>query len=434
MNEEYVTAIDIGTTKIVALAGRKDENGKIRILGTGTVPTPLESVKRGVVINIEEASVAIKEAVRKDEEASGVQFKNAFVGIAGQHIKSQKNSHSTLITSEDNEIRREDVEGLKNDMYNISLEPGEEIIHVIPQSYIVDKDPGVKRPVGMFGKKLVGNYHIVIGEVTSVKNIERCINRINIEVNGLFLEPLASSEAVLTNDEKEAGVALVDIGGGTTDIAVYFDGILRHTAVIPYGGDVITSDIKIGCSILNKYAEEVKINFGKALSDFAPANEVAVVPGISGREEKEISLKELAKIIQARMEEICEIIDFELKNSGYRNDLAAGIALTGGGSLLQHLPQLMKYKTGLDVKLALPGADLSNDSIKLNNPKFSTSVGLLKLGISNLHKVKAQNERMEKSGIGKVRKGQKGNNTGKMFGYIKQLFIDFFDENDTAVN
>ncbi len=438
--KNYVTAIDIGTTKIIAIAGVKEMNNKIRILGIGSATTPQESVKRGVVLNIEEASKAIKIAVRRAEENSGIKFKNAFIGIAGQHIKSQKSSHSIHITSPDKEIKEEDVESLKNDMYNMSLDPGEEIIHVIPQNYIVDRETGVRNPAGMFGRRLVGNFHIVKGQITSVKNIERCVSRINISINNLFLEPIASAKSVLTEDEREAGVALVDIGGGTTDVAVYHDGILRHTAVIPYGGNVITSDIKIGCSILEKYAEKLKVKYGKALSDFAPENEVAVVPGISGREEKEISLKELAKIIQARMEEICEIIDFELKNSGYRNKLGAGIALTGGGSLLQHLPQLMRYKTGLDVKLALPGQYLTSDSIKLNNPKFSTAVGLIKLGIDNYDKIKEKKEVPKEEvvieeDVQETKKQEKNErrNSGRMFRYIKKMFVDFFDEKDVRV-
>lgn len=389
--KEIVTAIDIGTTKIIALAGKKDQKGKIKILGTGSVKTPRNSVKRGVVLNITEAAKAIKQAVSIAEEKSGIRFKNAFIGIAGQHIKSQKSTHSLAIDSKDNLITQEHIDKMLGDMRNISLEPGEKILHVIPQNYIVNKESGVEQPVGMYGKRLMGSYHIVVGEMTSVQNIKRCVKNLNIEVNKLILEPLASAEAVLAEDEKEAGIALIDIGGGTTDMAIYYDGVLRHTAVIPYGGNVVTNDIRLGCSILKKYAEKIKVNHGKALSDFAKAEQHALIPGINGREKKEISLKTVAQIIQARMEEICEIIDFELINSEYKGKLGAGIALTGGGSLLQHLPQLMKYKTGLDVSLAKPGRILNVESMDIDNPKYSTAVGLIKLGLKYSNKITVPN-------------------------------------------
>jgi cell division protein FtsA len=376
--QDLITAIDIGTTKIVAIVGRKEHGGKIRILGTGSVPTPEDSVKRGSVSNIEDVSRAIKESVEKAEKKSGIKFQSAYIGIAGQHISSLRNSHSKLITSKDSEIFASDIDSLIADMYRISLEPGQEIIHVVPQSYTVDNESGVSKPVGMFGKKLLGNFHIVIGETMSVKNIERCVNRADIQVSGLVLEPMASSAAVLTKDEKDAGVALVDIGGGTTDIAIYYEGILQHTAVLPFGGNVVTSDIKSGFTILQRHAEELKIKFGYSLAEFAPKNHLAVIPGISGREPKEIQVKFLAEIIQARMEEIIDQIIYEIDNSGFGHKLGAGIAITGGGSLLRNLPTLMKYKTGLDVRTASPINYLASDSLEeIKSPKYSTAVGLL---------------------------------------------------------
>ena len=424
---EKITAIDIGTTKIVALAGEKDDSGRVRIIAKGTVPTPHRSVKRGVVQNIEQVSKAIKEAVEIAENKTDIKFTNVFVGIAGQHIKSIQNSHSVFINSEDQLIKQEDIDKMTEEIKSITLEPGEEILDVIPQSYKVDMENGVTEPVGMHGKKLSGNYHIIIGEITSAKNIERCIEKIDIDVDQLYLEPIASAEAVLTEDEKEAGVVLVDIGGGTTDLAVFYDGILRHTAVIPFGGDVITKDIKEAYQILNKHAEELKTECGTALSEFAKKDSLAVIPGISGREPKEISLNELAEVIQARMEEIINIINFEIINSGYRDKLAAGIALTGGGSLLENLPQLMKFITGLDVKLSKPANYVSSGGARVHSPKLSTAVGLVMLGFEN------GSDNM----IGKKKKRKKSQKSGKslkeFLGNVKQTAINFFDEEDIEI-
>jgi len=379
---EYVTAIDIGTTKIVALVGRKNKNNKLEILGMGQSAS--KGVKRGVVLNIEETAGAIQTAVEQAEERSGIKFSNVYVGIAGQFIKSLRNRGYKYISSESNEITQDDVDELTQDMYKIPIEAGEEIIHVIPQNYIVDNETGVKNPIGMTGKRLEANFHIVIGQTASAKNIKKCIERIGLKVNELILEPLASADAVLTSDEKEAGVALIDIGGGTTDLAVYYDGIIRHTAVIPFGGNVITNDIKEGCSILLRYAESLKVQYGSALGDLAPENKVVTIPGISGREPKEISFKSLAYIIQARMEEIIDAIYFEIENSGYIDKLGAGIALTGGGALLKHLPQLMKFKTGLDVRIGYPTEHFAA-TVKgeISRPMYSTSVGLLLKGYEN---------------------------------------------------
>jgi cell division protein FtsA len=252
---------------------------------------------------------------------------------------------------------------------------------VLPQSYIVDSEVGVKNPVGMFGKRLEANFHVVIGQVTSMNNIRKCVNRVGLEVNNLILEPLASSYAVLTEDEKEAGVALVDIGGGTTDIAVYYDKIIRHTAVIPFGGNAITNDIKEYCSILEREAELLKIKFGSALAEVMKENEVVTIPGISGREPKEVSLKSLANVIQARMEEIIEAVNFQLDHSGFSKKLGAGIVITGGGSLLKNLTQYFAYKTGHDIRLGYPVEHLASEvSEDVNQPVYSTGIGLLLMG------------------------------------------------------
>jgi cell division protein FtsA len=378
--EKYIAAIDIGTTKIVAIVGVITDEGKAKVLGMGKSIS--KGVKRGVVLNIEETSACIQEAVLQAQQTSNLTFSEVYVGIAGQHIKSMKNRHSKYIQAKDGEITQADLDELKSDMHNISMDAGEEIIHVIPQNYTVDNECGVKQPVGMFGKRLEANFHIVVGEISSAKHIHKCIQRAGLKVKRMILEPLASASAVLTPDEKEIGVAMVDIGGGTTDIAIYYDGVLRHTAVIPFGSDIITRDIKEGCSILHRQAEKIKIQFGTALADTAPEEQVVSVPGISGREPKHISIRFLSKIIQARMEEIIDYIAFEIENSGFSNKLGAGITITGGGALLRHIRQLMSYKTSMDVNIGYPSKSLLINNTEINSPIFSTSIGLLLNGFA----------------------------------------------------
>ncbi|MHC1703964.1 MAG: cell division protein FtsA [Tenuifilaceae bacterium] len=379
---DYIAAIDLGTTKIVTLIGKKNPNGKFQIISYSK--TPSTGIKRGVVLNIEETVASIQRTVEEAQTQSGIILGDVFVGIAGQHIRSIKNRGYINRDSIESEITTEDVQKLINDMYKIPIEVGEEILHVLPQDFIVDNEPGV-RPVGMMGRRLEANFHIVIGQTASAKNIEKCVNRVGIKVNDLILEPLASAEAVLTDDEKEAGVVLVDIGGGTTDVAMFYDGIVRHTAVIPFGGNVITNDIKEGCSILFRQAESLKVQFGSALGDMAPEDKIVTIPGISGRDPKEISFKSLAYIIQSRMEEIIDAVNYEIENSGYAEKLSAGIVLTGGGALLRHLSQLVKFKTGLDVRIGYPNEHLSADNIEeINQPMYSTAIGLILKGYEQL--------------------------------------------------
>ena len=440
-NEKIVAAVDIGTTKIVSLVGRLNEQGKLEVLGINQ--TPSKGVKRGVVLNIEETVNAIQTTSSEAIEQSEIKFNEVFVGIAGQHIKSVKNRGYINRDSYDDEITRNDLQNLIDDMHKIPVDVGEEILHVLPQSYIVDNETGVKNPVGMFGKRLEANFHIVIGQISSARNIEKCINRVGLDVKQLVLEPLASSAAVLTDDEKEAGVALVDIGGGTTDVAVYYDDVIRHTAVIPFGGNVITRDIKEGCAILQRQAESLKVQFGSALGDLAQEDKVVTIPGISGREPKEISFRSLAFIIQSRMEEIIDAVSFEIENSGYMDKLSAGIVLTGGGSMLKHLNQLVKFKTGMDVRLGFPGEMLAVDSAdEINQPMYSTSVGLLLKGLEYYNEKEeemtikkpleeeepeAQEEQVEEK---KARKGMK---KGKILENLKNTLSDIFDETDVKM-
>jgi cell division protein FtsA len=401
-------------------------------------------VKRGVVLNIEETVHAIQTTSEDAMKQSGIRFNEVFVGIAGQHIKSVKNRGYINRDSYEDEIKREDLQKLIDDMHKIPVDVGEEILHVLPQSYIVDNETGVKNPIGVFGRRLEANFHIVVGQISSARNIEKCINRVNLDVKQLILEPLASSAAVLTDDEKEAGVALVDIGGGTTDVAVYYDDVIRHTAVIPFGGNVITRDIKEGCAILQRQAESLKMQFGSALGDLAQDDKVVTIPGISGRDPKEISFKNLAYIIQSRMEEIIDAVSFEIENSGFIDKLSAGIVLTGGGSLLKHLNQLVKFKTGMDVRIGYPNERLAADTPDhVNQPMYSTSVGLL---LKGLQYYKEKNEQMiireeaerefaeeEVAENSENRRSKAGLKKGKIFENLKNTLSDMFDESDVKM-
>lgn len=443
-DSKHIAAIDIGTTKIVAIVGKLNENKKLEILGMSK--TASTGVKRGVVLNIEETVNAIRTTVEDIQKQAGVQLSDVFVGIAGQHIKSVKNRGYLNLGSDRDEITKADIDALIADMYKIPIDLGEEIIHVLPQSYIVDHETGIKNPVGMSGRRLEANFHIVVGEIASAKNIEKCINRVGLSVNQMILEPLASSAAVLTADEKEAGVVLVDIGGGTTDVAVFYDDAIRHTAVIPFGGNVVTMDIKEGCSLLNRQAEALKTQFGMALGDVAPEDKVVTIPGISGREPKEISFKSLAYIIQSRMEEIIDAVMFEIENSGCLEKLSAGVVLTGGGAMLKHLSQLVKYSTGMDVRVGYPNEYLAASSLEeINQPMYSTSVGLLLKGVEQMklqeHKNKdtvvnedTQTKSAPENDPEEDMNDEPKQSSGKFFDAIKKGFSTIFEEKGASMD
>ncbi len=371
--------LDIGTTKIVVMAGKRNEFNKVEILGIGKSKSL--GVHRGVVNNITQTIQSIQQAVEEAKNLCEDNIEEVVVGIAGQHIRSLQ--HSDYITRPNPEkvISQEDIDKLILQVYKLVMLPGEEIIHVLPQEYKVDGQSEIKEPIGMYGGRLEANFHVVVGQVSSIKNIGRCIKSAGLSMGNITLEPLASSEAVLSREEKEAGVALIDIGGGTTDLAIFKDGIIRHTAVIPFGGNVITEDIKEGCSIIEKQAELLKIKFGSAWPGENKDTEIVSIPGLRGRDPKEISLKTLSKIINARVVEIIEQVHLEIKN--YSNDeqkkkLIGGIVLTGGGSQLKHLKQLVEYITGMDTRIGYPSEHLAGDTNKSHTePMFSTAVGLL---------------------------------------------------------
>jgi cell division protein FtsA len=383
MNKNFSVGLDIGTTKIVAMVGQKNQFNKVKVIGVGKSQSL--GVHRGVVNNITQTIQSIKIAVDEAQLKSGIEVKEVAVGIAGQHIRSLQ--HSDYITREnpDEVINDNDIDKLIDQVYKLVMLPGEEIIHVLPQDFKVDGQSEIKEPIGMYGSRLEANFHIVVGQVSSIRNIGKCIKSSGLEMGDITLEPLASSDAVLSNEEKEAGVALIDIGGGTTDVAIFKDGIIKHTAVIPFGGNVITEDIKEGCSIIGNQAEQLKIKFGSAWPGENKDSEIVSIPGLRGRDPKEISLKTLSKIINARVVEIIEQAYLEIKNYGHEDSkkkLIAGIVLTGGGSQLRHLKQLTEYVTGMDTRIGFPGEHLAGDSDEYN-PIYSTAVGLLMKAIEN---------------------------------------------------
>ena len=377
-NELYI-GLDIGTTKIVAMIGIVNEYEKLKIIGVGKSKSL--GVHRGVVNNISQTIQSIQGAIHEAENNSNEKIDKVVVGIAGQHIRSLQ--HSDYITRDNsNEVIAEsDIDKVINQVYKLVMMPGEEIIHVLPQEFKIDGQSEIKQPIGMFGGRLEANFHVVVGQVSSIKNIARCVKNSGIDFDGITLEPLASADAVLSREEKEAGVALIDIGGGTTDLAIFKDNIIRHTSVIPFGGNIITEDIKEGCSIIEKQAELLKIKFGSAWPGENKDNEIVSIPGLRGRDPKEISIKNLSKIIHARVVEIIEQVYMEIKNYGHeeqKKKLIAGIVLTGGGSQLKHLKQLVEYVTGMDTRIGLPNEHLAgNNSVEISNPTFATAVGLV---------------------------------------------------------
>ncbi|MEZ7886639.1 MAG: cell division protein FtsA [Saprospiraceae bacterium] len=379
---EIVVGLDIGTTKIACLVGRQNDHGKIEILGMGISESV--GVTRGVVSNIEKTVASIKAAVVDAEKNSDVEINVVNVGIAGQHINSLQHRGIKMRNNLETEISRNDLDELIDDMHKLVMLPGEEIIHVLPQEFIVDNEQGIKDPIGMSGVRLEANFHIITGHIAAAQNIYKCVAKAGLTVDQLILEPLASSAAVLSKEEKEAGIVLVDIGGGTTDIAVFQDGIIRHTAVIPFGGNIITEDIKKGCTIMKNQAEALKKKFGSAIASENNENEIVCIPGLRGRDPKEISLKNLANIIEARMSEIIEHIYYEIKNSGFEKELIGGIVVTGGGSQMRHITQLFEFITGMDCRIGYPNEHLykapNEDVVK---PTYSTGVGLVMKGFDN---------------------------------------------------
>ncbi len=423
---KVIVGLDIGTTKIACFVGTKNEHGKIEILSMGTSESL--GVRRGMVSNIDQTvqsiQAAVKEAQQRVEGELTIRVVN--VGIAGQHIKSLQHRGIHTRNQIEDEISQKDIDALIEDMYKLVMVPGEEIITVLPQEYIVDTEQGVKDPIGMSGVRLEANFHIITGNVGASLNIHKCVERAGLEVKDIILEPIASADAVLSDEEKEAGVVLVDIGGGTTDVAIFHEGIIRHTAVIPFGGNIISEDIKEGCTIMKRQAEMLKTKFGSALASESQENEIVCIPGLRGREPKEISLRNLASIIQARMEEIVELVYYEIRNSGYEKKLIGGIVVTGGGSQLKHVTQLFEYITGMDTRIGYPTEHLANSNHieNLTSPMYSTGIGLVLKGFETLNKIELPNSNTATN----VAKGHSKPQRGSFFDSILSKIKDTFEE------
>ena len=379
---DIIVGLDIGTTKVSIIIGKRNQFNKIEILATGKSVS--SGVSRGIVSNIDKTVGSIKLALEEVKNKNNIEINEVVVGIAGQHIKSLQHRGEIVRDNIDIEIGQEDIDKLKENMFKLITIPGEEVIHVIPQEYTVDGEDGIQDPKGMAGVKLEANFHVITAQVGAVRNIMRCVEKAGLTPKELILEPFASAIATLDEDELREGVALVDIGGGTTDVAIFLDKIIRHTAVIPFGGNIVTKDIKTGLSILDKQAELLKIKFGSAMYTDDQENVMVSIPGLRGREPKEIAVKNLSEIIGARMKEIIDLVYHEIKVSGYENKLMTGIVLTGGGSQLKSLQQLVSFITAKETRIGYPNEHLSSESKDLvTSPMFSTGVGLVLKGFEN---------------------------------------------------
>src|SRR6201996_871877 len=386
MNHEQpiIVGLDIGTTKIAAIAGRKNEYGKLEILGFGRANS--NGVKHGQVLNIDETIKAIRMALDNCYASNpNLEITEVYVGIAGHHIKSLQTRGDIVRQNTEEEITRKEIDQLVADQYKTYIPAGDQIIDVIPQEFTVDNFQNIPNPIGYGGVKVGANFHIITGDKNAIRNINRAVEKSNLHTKDLVLQPLASAAAVMGQEDLEAGVAIVDIGGGTTDLAVFYEGILKHTAVIPFGGENITNDIKTGLGVLKTQAEQMKVQFGSALSDEAKSNAFITIPGLRGMAPKEISVKNLANIIQARMSEIMDFVSYHLKQVGLDTRmLNGGGILTGGGSQLKHLIQLTEYVTGLNARIGYPNEQLAGGHIEeLAKPMYSTCIGLILKGYND---------------------------------------------------
>lgn len=453
--QPIIIGLDIGTTKVVAIAGRKNEFGKLEILGFGKAESA--GVSHGVVMNIEQCIKSIQQAIEKCAQSNPhLELKEMYVGIAGQHIKSLQTRGDRVRSNTDGEINKEDINQLIRDQYKTYIPAGDQIIDIIPQDFSVDNTSNVLDPIGMSGVKVGANFHIITGDRNAIRNIKRCVDKSGLITRDIVLQPLASAAAVMNDEDLEAGVAIVDIGGGTTDMAVFYDGILKHTAVIPYAGVNITNDIRNGLGVLRAQAEQMKVQFGTALADEANNNAYITIPGLRGLPPKEISVKNLSHIIQARMQEILDYVVYHLKQIDLDKRLYGGIILTGGGAQLQNLIQLTEYVTGLGARLGYPNEHLAGGHAEaLMNPMYSTCIGLILRGYhdfesgrlrfvgeggNSLHiegdtfiKVESTNneENTEETDLPLDQKQKKrADKMRRLFDGLKGKFVSFFEETE----
>ena len=453
MNHEQtiIVGLDNGTTKIAVIAGRKNEFGKLEILGFGKANS--NGVKHGQVLNIDETIKAIRTALDNCFASNpNLDINDVYVGIAGHHIKSLQTRGDIVRQANDEEISQREIDQLISDQYKTYIPAGDQIIDVIPQEFTVDNFQNIPNPIGYGGVKVGANFHIITGDKNAIRNINRSVEKSGLHTKDLVLQPLASSSAVMAQEDLEAGVAIVDIGGGTTDLAVFYEGILKHTAVIPFAGENITNDIKTGLGVLKTQAEQMKVQFGSALANEAKGNAYITIPGLRGMPAKEISVKSLANIIQARMSEIMDFVTYHLKQVGLDNKaLNGGVVLTGGGSQLKHLIQLTEYATGLPARIGFPNEHLAAGHIEeLAKPTYSTCIGLILKGYDDyehnrkqfekeykkvdvpetLKKAIAQEEaeiEIEEVSIEKVKQRRGLNN---FWGKFKDGIIDLFKEEE----
>lgn len=394
--KDIIVGLDIGTTKIACFIGQRADNGKVQILGFGKAPS--NSVERGVVVGILDTSIAIKKAVEMASEQAGYDVKEVYVGIAGQHIRSKLSQGEIMIPREHRFIEQEDLDQLIDEQNNIALNPGEEIIHIFPQKYFVD---GVElgeeiNPIGVQAHQLKAVFHIVTGNTANIISIHKSVELAGLTIKGVVLEPVASALAVLDETDKSAGVALVDIGGGTTDIAIFHEGIIRHTSVLALAGNAITKDIKDGCQILRKHAETLKTRFGHCLPENVSENDIISIPGIRSQPPREIGMKTLAGIINARMVTILEQVKYEIEQSRLERQLVAGIVLTGGGAQLSDIKQLTEYVTCINTRIGMPDEHLVKDSDpEIINTMYSTGIGLVIYGLEKMEEMRLHTDKDE---------------------------------------
>ncbi|MDR0385353.1 MAG: cell division protein FtsA [Prevotellaceae bacterium] len=390
---EYLTAIDLGTTKIVSIVGEKISNsGRVRILAYSEAPSV--GIRHGQVENIRNVVGIVRHTLNDIETTYGISDINeVYVGIAGMHIRYVRDREEITRRKYDELITDEDVNRLASNACTMQVNPGEKIIHVISQTFIIDNTIETTDPRGCLGQKLAGNFMIIIEKGISTRHTEVCIENLNLSLKELILEPMASAKAVLSEDEKEMGVAVVDMGGGTTDLIIFHEKTIEHTAIIPFGGNTITQDIKTACDITFRNAEKIKIQYGSCISSMVPENNIVSVPRGDGRDPCEISFKSLACIIEARMIEIVDMILFEIEKytGGNRRKLGTGIVFTGGGSQMTHLREFVKLKTGMDVKIGKPVYVSDSSPREIIHPKYSTAVGLIMCGLESREKQKENN-------------------------------------------
>lgn len=404
--KNMVVGLDIGTSKIVAIVGEVGEDGQIDIVGLGSCPS--HGLKKGVVVNIDSTVQSIRRAVEEAELMAGCRIHSVHAGIAGSHIQSM-NSHG-IVAVRDREVTHTDIERVIDAAQAVAIPQDQRILHVLPQEYVVDFQEGIREPVGMSGVRLEAKVHLVTGAVNAAQNIERCIERCDLQVDDLVLEQLASSYSVLTDDERELGVCMVDIGGGTTDIAIFIEGAIRHTAVIPIAGDQVTNDIAMALRTPTQHAEKIKIKYACALTQLAKADETIKVPSVGDRPPRDLSRQALAEVVEPRYDELFTLIQSELRRSGFEDLVAAGIVLTGGTAKMEGVVELAEEIFHMPVRLARPHG-VSGLQDVINNPIYSTSVGLL------LHAVKQQenkalkklDENQEKNGFSRIKDWIKGN-------------------------